>query len=136
MNVLCCCSSRRGRMKLIARRMRLLLPSPSRLLRSRSRNLAFSRDHVPRRFFLDSRARPSCRCCRVYALVSTTPGQLGTPSGVRTRSGGAKGGLMGSRAVRCGDCSDEDCCCEAVLEYCALWRSKRAFSSSEKQRRR
>lgn len=75
-------------------------------------------------------------CCTPCARLSITPGQLGTPSGVFIRSGGAKGGLMGSRDMRCGDCSDDDCFCEALLEYCGWCRSKRAFSSREKQRRR
>lgn len=133
-------SSWRGRLKLIARRIRAPLPSPSQLLRSRCWNLALILDHVPlRRTFFASCMRSRCCsrcCCRVYALVSTTPGQLGIPSGVRTRSGGAKGGLIGSVAMRCGDCSVDDCCWEALLEYWALCRSKRAFSSREKQRRR
>jgi hypothetical protein len=91
---------------------------------------------LPLRFSCCWLAFLCCCCCS----ESSGPGQLGTPSGVRVRLGGAYGGSIGSGAVRCGSWSEgpEERCCEVVvLEYWwRLCRSKRAFSSREKQSRR
>ena len=90
--------------------------SSTNLAKNLKIRLLLLRMRLPLRFSRCWLAFLCCCCCS----ESSVPGQLGTPSGVRARLGGAYGGAIGSGAVRCGSWSEgpEDRCCEMlVLEY-------------------